>query len=102
MRKIALATILVAAIAVAANAFAKGPYGSIKVGLWQGGAFTSDGTGSFTHCAAGATYNSGIYFMVVVNSQLQWSLAFMYPSWRLTNETIPIDLTFDNEHQFHV
>jgi len=42
---------------------ARGPYGSINVGNWKGGAFTSDQTGAFTHCVAGASYDSGIYFM---------------------------------------
>src|SRR5262249_973911 len=89
-------------IATVPGAFAAGPYGSIQVGGWKGGAYTKDATGAFSHCAAGASYQSGIYFMVMVNSQFNWSLGFAHPSCRLTNQTIPIDLTFDGQHQFHV
>src|SRR4051794_24738279 len=46
------------------NAQARGPYGSIIVGNWKGGAYTNDQTGAFTHCTAGSLYKSGIYFMV--------------------------------------
>ena len=31
---------------------------------WKGGAYTNDQTGEFSHCAAGASYQSGIYFVV--------------------------------------
>ncbi|XIA65443.1 hypothetical protein ACFIOY_03690 [Bradyrhizobium sp. TZ2] len=47
---------------VGSNAEARGPYGSINVGNWKGGAYTNDQTGAFSHCAAGAQYASGIYF----------------------------------------
>ena len=40
-------------------AVAKGPFGSIKIGHWAGGAYTDDKTGAFSHCAALATYLSG-------------------------------------------
>jgi hypothetical protein len=37
-----------------APALAKGPFGSIKIGHWAGGAYTDDKTGAFSHCAAAA------------------------------------------------
>jgi hypothetical protein len=40
----------VAALFVASDAFAKGPFGTIKVGNWTGGAYTNDTTGAFSHC----------------------------------------------------
>ena len=51
---------VVAALCVllSATAFARGPYGSITVGNWQGGAYTDDKNGAFTHCAAGTTWGS--------------------------------------------
>ena len=49
------------------NAEARGPYGSINVGNWKGGAYTNDQTGAFSHCAAGARYASGIYFLVMID-----------------------------------
>ena len=66
-------------IATASMSHAGGPYGSISVGNWRGGAYTYDKDGSFSHCAAGATYQSGIYFMVSVNADLSWTLGFSHP-----------------------
>jgi hypothetical protein len=79
-------------------ALAKGPFGSIKIGQWTGGAYTDDKTGSFSHCAAGAPYLNGISVVVSKNVQDQWTLAFISPSFNLTpGETIPIDVTFDGK-----
>jgi hypothetical protein len=85
------------------QSLAAGPFGSIVVGNWKGGAYTSDTTGEFSHCAAGANYLSGIYFMVAVNAPGAWTLAFSHPSWELrAGEVIPIDLTCDGQSRFHV
>ena len=54
--------ILLCTLFASSNAEARGPYGSISVGNWKGGAYTNDETGSFTHCAAGARYASGVFF----------------------------------------
>jgi hypothetical protein len=53
---------------------ARGPYGSIHLGNWEGGAYTDDRTGAFSHCAAGAGYQSGIYFIVSIGEDLGWRL----------------------------
>src|SRR5258708_36458047 len=58
---------LLCTIFAGSNADARGPYGSISIGNWQGGAYTNDQTGSFSHCAAGARYASGVYFMVTID-----------------------------------
>src|SRR5256885_11664534 len=58
---------LLCTIFASSNADARGPYGSISIGNWQGGAYTNDQTGSFSHCAAGARYASGVYFMVTID-----------------------------------
>jgi hypothetical protein len=82
---------------------AGGPYGSIVVGGWKGGAYTHDRTGKFTHCAAGASYRSGIYFMVVMTATGGWRLGFSHQDWRLSQgEAFPIDLMFDGQARFHV
>ena len=92
-----------AALICCSPVVAKGPYGSINVGNWQGGAYTNDATGAFSHCAAGTPYASGIYFMVFVDAQYGWALGFMNPSWQLKQgEAIPVELTFDGRGQFHV
>jgi hypothetical protein len=86
-----------------AVAEARGPYGSINVGNWKGGAFTNDQTGVFSHCVAGASYDSGIYFMVMVDQGAGWSLGFQHPKWRFANnQAFPIALTFDGQTPFYV
>jgi S1-C subfamily serine protease len=90
-------------VATASISHAAGPYGSISVGNWRGGAYTSDKDGSFSNCAAGATYQSGVYFMVSVNADLSWVLGFAHPDWKLTpGEAFPLALTFDGQNAVHV
>lgn len=82
---------------------ARGPYGSISVGNWKGGAFTNDKNGAFTHCSAGTTYQSGIFFMVSIAENGSWRLGFAHESWRLTaGEAFPLALTFDGHPAFNV
>jgi S1-C subfamily serine protease len=98
-----LLSVIFAGLLAISHAEARGPYGSINVGNWKGGAFTSDSTGAFSHCAAVAPYNSGILFLVSVNSKYGWSLGFQRDSWRLIRgQAFPIDLTFDGQTPFHV
>jgi hypothetical protein len=82
--------------------YAAGPYGSISVGNWRGGTYTSDKDGSFSNCAAGATYQSDIYFMVSVNADLGWVLGFAHSDWHLkSGEAFPLALTFDGQNAVH-
>lgn len=94
---------LLSAILANSNAQAEGPYGSINVGNWKGGAYTNDQTGDFSHCAAGASYLSGIYFVVAIDSKSGWSLRFAHEKWNLaTGRAFPIELTFDGQSPFNV
>jgi hypothetical protein len=103
MRKLAFVVASAATIAGVSVAAAGGPYGSIHVGNWNGGAYTNDATGAFSGCTAGANYQNGIYFAVSVSENNTWSLGFGHPSWQLTpNQAFPIDLVFDGQQQFHV
>lgn len=89
--------------ASATPSHARGPYGSITVGNWKGGAFTDDKSGAFTHCSAGTTYQSGIFFMVAIANNGSWRLGFAHDSWRLTpGEAFPLALTFDGQPAFNV
>src|SRR6188768_2242669 len=82
---------------------ARGPYGSINVGNWKGGAYTHDQSGAFTHCAAGATYGSGIHFLVSIDDKGGWGLGFAHENWTLTTgQAFPIVLTFDGQTPFNV
>jgi hypothetical protein len=101
-RSIVVATLLSSLIAISA-AEARGPYGSINVGNWKGGAYTNDQTGVFSHCVAGASYDSGIYFMVMIDQGSGWSLGFQHSKWSFANnQTFPIALTFDGQAPFDV
>jgi S1-C subfamily serine protease len=82
---------------------ARGPYGSITVGNWQGGAFTDDKSGAFSHCAASASYQNGIVFLVSVGQDYSWTLGFAHESWKLTpGEGFPLALTFDGQAAINV
>jgi len=99
--KVVVATLLTA-IAIS-SADARGPYGSVTVGNWKGGAYTNDKTGAFTHCAAGAGYQSGIYFLVSVGEDLNWKLGFIHENWQLTpGQAFPLVLTFDGQPPINV
>jgi S1-C subfamily serine protease len=103
--RVAIKAVVAAACFVlsATSSHARGPYGSITVGNWQGGAYTNDKNGAFTHCAAGTTYQSGIYFVVSIGENGSWRLGFAHESWRLTpGEAFPLALTFDGQPTFNV
>lgn len=100
-RVVAIVTLWVAMFA-GSNAQAGGPYGSINVGNWKGGAYT-DQNGAFTHCSGGSVYASGIFFMVMIDRGGGWSLAFAHDKWSLkTGEAFPLTLTFDGQQSFNV
>jgi hypothetical protein len=103
MRKVIFLAALLSAIGPISTASARGPFGSIHVGNWNGGVYTNDATGAFRACTVGSSYRSGIYVMVSVSAQMGWSLGFAHPTWQLRiGEAFPIDLTFDGRERFHV
>src|SRR4051794_13001890 len=90
-------------MAMLSTSSARGPYGSINVGNWKGGAYTHDQSGAFTHCAAGAQYASGIYFAVTIDQKGSWNLGFAHEDWEFANaRAFPIVLTFDGQAVFNV
>jgi len=81
-------------------ALAAGPFGTIRVGNWIGGAFSDDSTGAFSHCAATAPYESGISLVVGQNAANGWLISFASPSFKLNKgDAAPIDVTFDGQFQ---
>ena len=88
MRSIQLKRLAVVGIAAgvlvlgAPAAQAKQMYG-FKSGVWQGGAYSSNKTGNFSHCAASARYKSGITLVFSVNRSYQWKMSFAKSSWNL-------------------
>lgn len=94
---------LLLGLMIAPDAYAGGPYGSLNVGNWSGGAFTDTKTGQFSNCIASAPYRSGILLLVMVSSNGTWSLGFRHQSWHLRlGEKFPLALTFDGKRPFHV
>jgi hypothetical protein len=53
-RYVVVLAALLSVLAAVRSTEARGPYGTISVGNWKGGAFTNDQTGEFSHCAATA------------------------------------------------
>lgn len=87
-------------MSIAGAAHAAGPFGSVNVGNWVGGAFSNDETGAFSHCAATTPYASGVILVVSQNAAGTWSLAFASPSYRFNKgENATIDVTFDGQEQ---
>lgn len=98
LKSLIVVSLLQVGIAGAANA--AGPFGSVNVGNWIGGAFSNDHTGAFSHCAATTPYANGVILVVSQNAAGTWSLAFASPSYRFNKgENAAIDVTFDGQEQ---
>ena len=94
---------LLLTLGLAFPAEAGGPYGSISVAGWSGGAYTNDNTGEFSNCIASANYKSGINFGVLVSNTFNWVLAFSHPNWNLAKgQKFLIVLSFDGRNTFNV
>jgi hypothetical protein len=87
----------------ASSVTARGPFGSVNVGNWSGGAFSNDQTGAFTGCIASANYKSGITVFVMVSNNTTWNLGFTHNNWSLKpGSAFPIVLTFDGRSPVNV
>lgn len=87
-------------VCLAGSANAAGPFGSVNVGNWIGGAFSNDQTGAFSHCAATTPYANGVILVVSQNAAGTWSLAFASPNYHFNKgENAAIDVTFDGQEQ---
>jgi S1-C subfamily serine protease len=83
-----------------AGAHAAGPFGSIHVGNWIGGAFSDDNTGAFSHCGATSPYANGVILVIGQNASSNWLLGFASPGFKLKKgETYPIEVTFDGQSE---
>ena len=66
------------------------------IGNWLLGAYSDDATGAFSHCAASATYKSGIVMLLAVHKNYSWSMGFSNPAWSLNpGNQYPISFTVD-------
>jgi hypothetical protein len=93
---------LLAAFGLAALGFATGTgqaaeIAKLRVNNWQGGAFSNDKTGAFSHCAASARYQSGITLLFSVTSDKAWSMGFSSPTWEFAPGTrYPVEYWVDD------
>jgi len=86
--------------AMTTSAHAAGPFGSIHVGNWIGGAFSDDNTGAFSHCGATSPYANGVILVIGQNASSNWLLGFASPGFKLKKgETYPIEVTFDGQSE---
>ena len=98
LRKFLLACVVQATLVAVAHA--GGPFGSIRIGTWIGGAFTDDKTGTFSHCGATSSYANGVILVVGQNATNGWLLGFASPAFKLNKgDTYPIDVTFDGQSE---
>jgi S1-C subfamily serine protease len=85
-------------LAITTVAGAAGPYGSIHA--WMGGAYANDSNGVFSHCAAGANYESGVSLIVSQTTTGSWRLGFASQRFSFKHgDALPIDVTFDGQSQ---
>lgn len=102
-RCVVVVAVLLSVLVAIGSVEARGPYGTINVGNWKGGAFTDDRTGEFSHCGATAVYQNGIYFVVMIDGKPSWSLGFAHDNWTLASgKAFPIQLTFDGQTPVNV
>ncbi len=68
-----------------------------KAGPWNGGAYSDNDTGAFSHCAADAEYKSGIKLVFSVTKKRQWYMGFANRGWDLRPDTkYPVRFQVDN------
>lgn len=61
---------------------------NFRVGEWFAGAYSNDTTGEFSHCAASASYKSGIFVLFSIDKNFRWSMGFANPDWQLRLGTV--------------
>ena len=52
---------------------------NFQVANWLVGAYSFDGTKTFSHCAASTTYHSGIVVLFAINRGYAWNMGFANP-----------------------
>lgn len=95
--------LLAFALLLAPTAQAAGPYGEIVVGNWKGGAYTSDATGAFSHCAVHAGYRNGTRMFTSITADFKWLVGFAHPNWKLKpGSRLNLQLVFDRASRIDV
>ncbi|MEM8687290.1 MAG: hypothetical protein AAGF81_08175 [Pseudomonadota bacterium] len=96
-KSLAAAIAMTAALAFTATTASAEKIANLSSGAWKGGAYTSNATGSFSHCAANARYKSGVALLFSVTHDRQWSMGFFNDHWDLTpGRKYPVRYQVDN------
>jgi S1-C subfamily serine protease len=89
-------------VACSVTTLAGGPFGIIRVGKWQGAAYTTD-KGAFSRCTAAAKFDSGLAIIIAQNANRSWIIGIADPAWPFHDrESVTLVLTFDGQAQFNV
>jgi len=56
---------------------------NFKIGAWHAGAYTATSSREFSHCAATASYKSGILVTFSISRNFVWSMGFSNSAWNL-------------------
>jgi hypothetical protein len=103
---IRVASSIVAATLVsmcASAAIAAGPFGSINVGNWKGGAYTDDKKKSFSHCGVANEDQNGSIVTITKDVRGHFVLSLAYPAWQLMpGRKFPISATFDDRERLRL
>jgi len=96
--RVGLATVVAAAgMALSAPMASSAEIAKLRIGNWQGGAFSNDQNGTFSHCAASARYKSGITLVFSVSNNRVWSMGFSSSTWNLNRgSSYPVRYWVDN------
>ncbi len=69
---------------------------SFQVGNWRGGAFASDRTKRFTHCAASSSYKNGVGVLFMVTGNYRWAIGFTSDNFSVRpDSTVKLALSLD-------
>ena len=75
---------------------------SLRVGNWKGGVYTSNKTGKFIHCSAGASYKSGVVLAFGVTASMQWWMQMLNPQWSLNpGSSYPVKFWVDKGRAYN-
>jgi hypothetical protein len=97
---------LVAALLIstfASAAIAAGPFGSINIGNWKGGAYTDDKKRTFSHCGAASEDQNGNSIAIAKDVRGHFVLSLAYPAWQIMpGRKFPITATFGEHEHLHI
>lgn len=91
-------TLVLSVCAVAAEI----PGSAFRSGVWNGGAYTSDQTGRFSHCGISTPYKSGDSLFFFVNDDGTYNLAVSKPEAEFTKgQVFPVTFMIDRRAPFY-